>query len=408
MKNSEKVQEQDNKKESPCRSCFMRKYIIVSVPLFLMIAAALAFIFFTQEQKSDPASEKVIRIAAARQLHKDPNELTDEDFSKITEMSIIPTMGSGGNNYWIDVSTGKYVSTLRMGELADIHLLGKFTNLQTLYLGRIKFPQQYIPKWMKILAKSGIFNLSEKFSIDLSPLENCSNLETLLLNESEIKNIEPLSRLVNLKRLSLSGTGVSNVEPIRGLTNLQRLDLSRTRTEDFEPLKYLKNLQALHLESAQISDLEPVKELVNLKRLYLYNTRVSNLEPISGLIQLDTLDLNCTDVSDLEPIRNLMRMNMLNISNTKVTNLEPIKDLVSLNNLMFVSTGVSDLEPIRGLSNLLILQIGDTPVSDLEPIKELKLLKYIYMENCSNITQEQVDDLKKALSVLQFGREAVD
>ena len=102
-----------------------KKYIVAAVSILLLIAAALVFIYFTQEQKSDPASEKIIREAAAKQLNKDPNELTDKDFANITKFAI------------------------RTQELDDIKLLEKFTNLQNLTLTNIKFPARQIPTWMK-------------------------------------------------------------------------------------------------------------------------------------------------------------------------------------------------------------------------------------------------------------------
>ena len=64
-----------------------RKYIIPVLLILLFIISALVFIFHMQEQP-DPASEKIIRMAAANHLNKDPNELTDSDFAKITEFEL--------------------------------------------------------------------------------------------------------------------------------------------------------------------------------------------------------------------------------------------------------------------------------------------------------------------------------
>jgi hypothetical protein len=97
-----------------------RKYIIASA--FLLIIAALVFIYFTQEQKPDPVSEKVIREITALQHNKDPNELTDEDFARIVE---------------IDLSNKK---------LSNIRLLEKFFNLRDLSLNNTIFPENEIPK----------------------------------------------------------------------------------------------------------------------------------------------------------------------------------------------------------------------------------------------------------------------
>jgi hypothetical protein len=124
-----------------------RKYTLSAVFFALLISADLIFIYFTQEQGLDSTSDKIIREVAARQLNKDPNDLTDEDFVKITTF---------------------YLSDK---ELCDIKLLEKFTNLERLYLAAIQFPRDRIPKWMKLLEKTGIVNTNERFTIDLTPLE---------------------------------------------------------------------------------------------------------------------------------------------------------------------------------------------------------------------------------------------
>ena len=93
----------ENSKQSDSVRKPSRLKIKIPAAVLLMIIAALVFIYVTQEeQEPDRNSETVIRNAAAATLYgetkikKEPNDLTDEDFSKITEMTIIPSMGSGG------------------------------------------------------------------------------------------------------------------------------------------------------------------------------------------------------------------------------------------------------------------------------------------------------------------------
>jgi hypothetical protein len=75
-----------------------------------LIIAALVFSFYKCEQKLDPADEAIICDAAAEKLGKEPNDLTEDDFAKITELHI------WGN------------------ELSTIRLVGKLNNLQELRL----------------------------------------------------------------------------------------------------------------------------------------------------------------------------------------------------------------------------------------------------------------------------------
>ena len=64
------------------------KYIIAVVCCVLLVIVTLVFAALRWEPEPDPKSEKIIRKAAAKELNKDPNELTDEDFAKILEFNI--------------------------------------------------------------------------------------------------------------------------------------------------------------------------------------------------------------------------------------------------------------------------------------------------------------------------------
>jgi Leucine-rich repeat (LRR) protein len=222
-----------------------RKYILVAVFLALLITASLVYIYFTREQVPDPASENIIRQAAAKQLKKDPNELTELDFAKVIGLYL----------------TGK--------KLKDIYFLEKFPHLEALYMEAVYLPEKDIPKWMKILARMGIYDLSKRFVLDLSPLAKLSNIQSLVISWNWINDIEPLSELVNLKELNLSKTMVSDLEPTKNLTNLQELYLHETNISNLEPIKNLKNLKILDIRNCinitdeQVEDLQ--KALPELK-----------------------------------------------------------------------------------------------------------------------------------------------
>lgn len=196
---------------------------------------------------------------AAFQLNKEFNDLTDEDFAKITKFE------------------------LKFKQLSYIKLLEKFTNLHVLDLGYIRYPDKNIPKWMKYLAKYGIFNLDEKFAIDLSPLKNLSALKKLQLTYVQIFDITSLKELVNLEMLSIIGISLSDFKPIKELTNLKVLRLDGTNISDLKPLVKLANLQTLYLVETPIYSLEQIKNLANLEVLVIGSCRNITDEQIKDL-----------------------------------------------------------------------------------------------------------------------------
>ena len=84
---------------------------------------------------------------------------------------------------------------------------------------------------------------------------------------------------------------------------------------------------------------------------------------------------------------------------------KPVKKLTKLKRLALDDTPVIDLKPIKNLTNLEILSLTRTQVSDIEPIKELKNLNFLGLRECKNITDEQVEGLKKVLPGLTIDRE---
>jgi Leucine-rich repeat (LRR) protein len=246
--NLNKVISSDNEKKHS-----IRKYILPAGIILLLVISALVFICFTQEPKPDPESEKIILEAVAKQLNKDPNELTDEDFRSIKELSL-PII--------------KNSSPL---ELSDIKIIEKCTNLQELDMSAIRYPDKNIPKWMKLLAKVGVFNLYKRFAIDLSPMKNLSSLKTLNLSSTQISDITSLKGLVNIEDLFIDNTRVSDFEPLRGLINLQNLSISETQVSSLEPIRNLKKLQTLIMINCKNVTDEQIKDLKNsLPELKIY------------------------------------------------------------------------------------------------------------------------------------------
>jgi Leucine-rich repeat (LRR) protein len=336
-----------------------RKYILSTGITLLLIIAPLVFIWFTQEEsKYDVASAKIIREVAAAQLKKDPNQLTDEDFTKIMRISI----------------SGK--------ELSDLETLEKFINIEGLSLYDIRYPESAIPKWMKILTKLGVFDLNERFALDLSPLGKLKHLESISIGNTPVKNIKMLSSLTKFKMLGFSGKNISDIKPLAKLTNLETLNLSGSNVSNLEPLSELKNLMELHLVRSNVADISPIMNLTNIVNLSLMETKVS----------------------DLEPIRAMKKMVILDLRNTQVTDLDPIRSFTKLKYLFVTDTTVSDLKPLKGIIELEELQISNTQISNLESLKGLKNLKRLKIKDCKNITDEQVEDLHKALPKLAIIR----
>ena len=193
-----------------------KKYVIIAITFILFFL--IAFVFLSLKSEPDLYSDTLIRYAAAAQLDKDPNELTDADFAKITELSI------GQGRQIISISKPDSPLNYTKNELADIRLLDKFTNLQKLNLGEVNVSEKRVPKWMEILGKLKLIDLDKKYAIDLSPLRKLKHLEELQLGGTAVRNLKPLAGL-NLKSLQLIDLPISDISPLKSLKHLHKLDI---------------------------------------------------------------------------------------------------------------------------------------------------------------------------------------
>ncbi len=74
--------------------------------------------------------------------------------------------------------------------------------------------------------------------VDLTGIENCTNLETLDLSGNAIVSIAPLSGLAGLQYLDLGGNQITNIQPLSGLYALTTVKLWGTGNAvlDYSPL----------------------------------------------------------------------------------------------------------------------------------------------------------------------------
>ena len=218
------------------------KYTLVIVA-FLLLIIVFVISLSQVKQTPDPESERIIREAVAKQLNKDPNDLTEEDFAKITALRTIAldilslkkdkhiqsqgiAESAGNTSSFLQGNKLILASPEKSIALSDIKILKKFMNLQELEFEFISFPEKNIPRWMKLLANYGVINLEERFSIDLRPLESLPNLTQIGLGHTHVKNIKPLAKLSKLETLDLMATQVCDLEPLKELKNLKKLNIS--------------------------------------------------------------------------------------------------------------------------------------------------------------------------------------
>ena len=266
----------------------------------------------------------IVREAVARKLKKKSDELIDDDYRKIKQLSLY---GSG---------------------ISNLTPLKELTNLQTL-------------------------TIEGTMLTHISPLAYLTNLQELNLKNTQVSDVRPLVSLANLQWLDLSGIQISDVDPLVYLTNLKKLYLVGTQVSDLSPLASLINLQTLSLDDTQVSDVGPLASLTNLLRLSLDGTQVSDVGPLASLTNLQVLKLSDTQVTDVSPLASLTNLQGLSLFHTKVSDVGPLASLIRLQELELTDTLVSDISPLTSLISLRMLRIFSSPPVSNEQVAEILL-----------------------------------
>ena len=110
------------------------------------------------------------------------------------------------------------------------------------------------PKWLRGLVGDEFFqeivtvHVTSTQVTDLTPLENLTELESLLLSDTQVTDLTPLATLTNLNWVYINKTPVTDLTPLTSLTNLAWLGLHDTQVTDLTPLENLTNLKSLWLD----------------------------------------------------------------------------------------------------------------------------------------------------------------
>ncbi|EAF9641675.1 internalin [Listeria monocytogenes] len=225
--------------------------------------------------------------------------------------------------------------------------------------------------------------------VNLSGMENLTNLTELYLYNNQISDISPLSNLTNLNTLYLWDNQISDISPLSNLTNLDNLALDNNQISDISPLSNLTNLNILSLWDNQISDISPLSNLTNIGELCLDDNQISDMSPLSNLTNLYSLAIRINQISDISPLSNLTNLGYLDLEINQINDISPLSNLTNLSYLNLWTNQISDISPLSNLTNLTELFLENNQISDISPLSNLTKLRQLYLED-QNISASKV------------------
>ncbi len=107
--------------------------------------------------------------------------------------------------------------------------------------------------------------------VSLEALKDMTELETLTISYTGIKDITPLASLTKLTALTLNNSGVTSTAALEKLSKLTTIDLSANKIQDVSGLKNKKELTSLNLSDNMIKDLTDLKGAFDVEKIKTLN-----------------------------------------------------------------------------------------------------------------------------------------
>ena len=172
----------------------------------------------------------------------------------------------------------------------------------------------------------------EKQILDLTGLEDATNLKHLALPENEIQDITPLAALIKLEFLILRDNPITDLAPIANLTNLTYINLAGVRLSDITALAHLTKLKTAWMSHMRLRDITPLAHLTQLVRLSLVSNQIVDVSPLANLTALEELHIERNNIIDISPLQNL---SLTTFTYDQVCSLPdpPIQDRIENRNL---------------------------------------------------------------------------
>ena len=387
----------------------LKALVVCVITTMAFCFVAFAYEYNSYRSLSYKASEKIINKVIAKQLSKDPNTLTSEDFEKVQEISI-PLFDLTSFRPLVKLKNLEKLKLIFANEDLNVDIdyktLAKLKKLQELDISPEYVDFALVPKnkkWydriLSILKKSRQSD-SENKLFDLGRFKKLKNLESLTVEYPETSNLEALASFPKLYHLNIKRASVSDPNFLKELTNLKFLELGNTRINDINPIRSLVNLEYLGLWQADITDISSLSNLTNLKKLNLSQTKVENINALASLTNLKDLDLSRTPVSDIKPLAKLTNLQILTLHASKVTDITPLAQLVNLQYLQMSFIQIRDFKALESLTNLTYLNLQRTNINNIKPLGKLTNLQHLDLHN-TQISDEQIAELQKSIPDLK-------
>ncbi len=138
--------------------------------------------------------------------------------------------------------------------------------------------------------------------VSIKALEGMTELETLTISYTGIKDITPLAGLTKLTSLTLNNSGLTSTAALEKLSKLTTIDLSANKITDVSGLKNKKELTSLNLSDNMIKDVSDLKGAFTVDKITTLNFKdnmITDWKPLEAYTKATiTKDNNSKDKTE--------------------------------------------------------------------------------------------------------------
>lgn len=318
-----------------------RRLIAAAAVCCALFAGGLFLFFRYFSQPVETTSEIVfssplLEEAVREELGKtDGSPIYESDLEQITQLMICGNHVISNANDHVQTQNYHRVDgrTAGFGNIGDISLLAQMPNLQYVVLD-----YQNI-KDISPLKELPLVNVSlcgNPFT-DLSPLQDQSSLQELYISETQVTSLDALTECASLWLLDCSYSPISSLQPLADLPirSLYAADISATNWAVLESLP----LQMLYCAHLSPKDYAHLNNIPTLRGLSLTYSGIASFHDLSGLYYLDWLDVRNNLLEDLDGLENFTHLTSIDISDNPITDLSPLTEMYGLHSVD-IATGV--------------------------------------------------------------------
>ncbi len=258
----------------------------------------------------DVSSNKLEKLPALKADSKLTNlSLSSNKLEKLdVNLNNLKTLYADGNVIKELTVVSPVLETLNLADnkLVALDALKDLTTLETLDLsgngGIIDIaPLAGMTKLTALGLKFTEKNPSNKL-ISIEALKDMTELETLNISYTGVKDLAPLANLTKLTSLTVTNSAVESTAALEKLTKLTTIDLSVNKINDVSGLKDKKELTSLNLTDNMIKDISGLKgafDVEKIKTLNFKDNMITDWKPLEAYTKATiTKDNNSKDKTD--------------------------------------------------------------------------------------------------------------